>query len=131
MPFEERAHLSQLRRSASFKGQIPVAATELGPELIQFYNQAVKKRQTKLSTLAEYWDRLVPQLLAERCALQTFHRGTLVVIVDSAVHLYDLKQLLLAGLEQQLLLACRGSGLKKINLKLGQWRDETGRPDFG
>jgi len=42
------------------------------------------------------------------------------VIVDSAPHLYELKQLLLAGLEQQLLLACAVSGLRKINLKPGR-----------
>ena len=44
----------------------------------------------------------------------------LTVIVDSSAHLYELKQLLLAGLQQQLLLACKSTGLKKITLKPGR-----------
>ena len=45
--------------------------------------------------------------------------GTLTVHVDSSAHLYELRQLLLAGLQDQLLLACAGNGLKKITLKRG------------
>jgi len=51
------------------------------------------------------------------------HRGTLMVLVDSSSHLYELKQLLLAGLDQQLLLACKSTGLRKISLKAGRWYD--------
>jgi hypothetical protein len=40
----------------------------------------------------------VPELLNDHCALESFSRGTLVVIVDSSSHLYQLKTLLLAGL---------------------------------
>ncbi len=40
-------------------------------------------------------------------------------------HLYELKQLLLAGLEQQLLLACKAAGLRKINLRPGRWYDAS------
>jgi hypothetical protein len=31
--------------------------------------------------------------------------------------------LLLAGLEQQLMFACKNTGLRKINLKPGRWHD--------
>jgi hypothetical protein len=66
----------------------------------------------------------VPELLNDHCALESFSRGTLVVIVDSSSHLYQLKTLLLAGLQQQLLVACGSAGLKKISLKLGRWYDD-------
>ena len=52
--------------------------------------------------------------------------GQLTVLVDSSPHLYELKQLLLAGLQKQLLVACKAAGLRKIHLKLGRWYDTTG-----
>ena len=42
---------------------------------------------------------------------------------------YELKQLLLAGLQQQLLLACSSSGLRKIALRRGRWYDGEGPSD--
>ena len=38
--------------------------------------------------------------------------------------MYDLKQLLLAGLEKQFLAACKSQGLRKIALKSGRWYEE-------
>ena len=52
------------------------------------------------------------------------------MIVDSAPHLYQLKQLLLAGLEVQMLAACRGAGLRRITLKRGRWYDDRGEARF-
>lgn len=43
------------------------------------------------------------------------------MLVDSSSHLYELKTLLLKGLQQQLLIACKTAGLKKINLRPGRW----------
>ncbi len=97
------------------------AFDKLGPEMIRFFKQSVQKRQTKLGKIAECWDRLVPETLIEHCALESLTRGSLVVIVDSSSHLYELKQLLLAGLQQQILLACKSTGLRKITLKPGRW----------
>ena len=65
--------------------------------------------------------RLVPEKLAEHCALESLHRGALVVMVDSASHLYELKQMMLGGLENQLKLACSSAGLRKVTLKPGRW----------
>src|SRR5688500_13558375 len=87
------------------------AAKWLGTEMVSFFKNSVQKRQGKLGKIAESWSALVPELLNEHCALEGLSRGTLVVIVDSSAHLYELKQLLLAGLEQQLLLACGSTGL--------------------
>ena len=59
----------------------------------------------------------------------------LTVLVDSSSHLYELKQLLLAGLQQQLLLACNAAGLRKITLKPGRWYEgdapDGRKPRFG
>ena len=127
MPFsrdDERLVAAQLRRVAAVKRTSPYDANPLGPELVGFFKHSVQKRQTKLGKIAECWGRLVPEMLLEHSALEGFSRGTLSVVVDSASHLYELKQLLLAGLQQQLLLACSSAGLKKITLKRGRWYDD-------
>jgi hypothetical protein len=122
-----RTEDAELRRLARVKGQpAPPAANLLGPAMVGFFKNSVQKRHTKLGAIAECWARLVPELLNDHCALESFSRGTLVVIVDSSSHLYQLKTLLLAGLQQQLLVACGSAGLKKINLKLGRWYEDGG-----
>jgi hypothetical protein len=120
------AELTRLHRVKQSKLQ-PTAA--LGPEMVSFFKQSVSRRHTKLSKIAECWGALVPETLNDHCALESLTRGSLAVIVDSSSHLYELKQLLLAGLEQQLLLACRSSGLRKITLKPGRWYDDGGAGD--
>ena len=115
------AELSRLHR---VKQGRPPAQTALGPEMISFFKQSVEKRHTKLAKIAECWGALVPETLNDHCALESLSRGSLTVIVDSSSHLYELKQLLLAGLEQQLLLACKSAGLRKITLKPGRWYDD-------
>ena len=67
----------------------------------------------------------MPELLERHCALESFHRGQLTVLVDSSPHLYELRQLLLSGLEKQLKIACKSAGLKKITLTPGRWYDAT------
>jgi hypothetical protein len=96
----------------------------LGPEMVSFFKQSVAKRHTKLAKIAECWGSLVPETLNDHCALESLSRGSLTVVVDSSSHLYELKQLLLAGLEQQLMLACQSAGLRKITLKPGRWYEE-------
>jgi len=118
----------ELRRLDHHKRIDRPAGEPLGPEMIGFFRQSVEKRHTRLGKIAECWGRLIPETLSEHCALESYHRGTLNVIVDSSSHLYELKQLLLAGLQQQLLLACRSAGLRKINLRPGRWYD---LPDDG
>ena len=116
---------ADLRRLARVKHSAPSPIDALGPAMVSFFKQSVQKRQTRLAHIAECWGRLVPELLNEHCALEGFtaKSGTLTVVVDSASHLYELKQLLLAGLEQQLLLACSASGLRKVVLRRGRWYD--------
>jgi hypothetical protein len=118
-----------LQRLQRFKQSGPRPTDKLGDQMITFFKQCVSKRQTKLGKIAENWARLVPESLSVRCSLESLNRGTLTVLVDSSSHLYELKQLLLAGLQQQLLLACKAAGLRKIVLRHGQWYrgDEEGK----
>ena len=118
--------LPRLARVKALPSPLP---DPLGPALIAFFKTSVQRRQTKLQKIADCWAQLVPGLLNEHCALEGLSRGTLTVLVDSASHLYELKQLLLAGLEKQLLAACTGAGLKKIVLRRGRWYDGHGGAD--
>jgi Dna[CI] antecedent DciA-like protein len=122
MAGEQPATLEELRRLSKHKSST-IKTASLGPEMVEFFKHSVAKRQGKLLQLAESWSRLVPQTLSEHCALDSFHRGALVVLVDSSAHLYEMKQLLLAGLQDQLLLACSAAGLRKITLRPGRWYD--------
>jgi Dna[CI] antecedent, DciA len=114
---DDRVALTRIQRAK----QLPaVAQSTLGEEMIGFFEQTVRQRQTKLSRIAAVWVALVPESLSDHCALHGLNRGTLTVRVDSASHLFELNQLLLAGLQNQLLLACRSSGLRKITLRPGR-----------
>ena len=121
------AHRSEttLRRLARVKRKDPPPFEALGAEMVAFFKQSVEKRNAKFSKIANCWTQLIPETLAEHCALESFSRGTLVVLVDSASHLYELKQLLLAGLQQQILLVCASAGLRKINLRAGRWYEQA------
>ena len=115
--------VTELRQLHRHKSRVEPLANPLGPELIDFFKQSVTRRQTKLVKVAESWSNLVPGILNEHCALESFSRGTLTVMVDSSSHLYELKQVLLSGLEKQLLFACKAAGLRKITLRPGRWYD--------
>jgi len=112
--------LADLQRLSEVKRINRRAGEPLGPEMVSFFKQA-ERRQNKFGKIGECWSKLIPDAFNDHCALESFHRGTLTVLVDSSAHLYELKQLLLAGLQQQLLLACKSAGLRKINLKPGRW----------
>jgi hypothetical protein len=115
--------LQRLHRVKQLKRPEMIA---LGPEMLSFFKTNVQKRQSKLKVIAECWSRLIPESLLDHCALEGFSAGTLKVIVDSSPHLYELKQLLLSGLQKQLLIACKSTGLKKISLKSGRWYEGEG-----
>ena len=108
-----------LHRLTTFKQSRKDPAALIGPELLHL-NDEVQKRNKKMGKVTDVWLQLVPEHFNDHCTLEAFNRGTLTVAVDSSAHLYELKQLLLSGIEKQLLLACKGAGLRKINLKLGQ-----------
>ena len=125
----ERSSDRELRQLDHYKRGPAQPEPLIGPEMVAFFKQSVQKRHTKLSQIAECWGRLVPEALNEHCSLESYSRGSLCVIVDSSSHLYELKQLLLAGLQQQLLIACKSAGLKKITLKPGRWYEGNEQGD--
>lgn len=116
----QREAEAQLRRLTHFKAPPPGRVGPLGPEMISFFQQSVQKRHTKLGAITQTWVALVPESLQDHCALVGLTRGSLTVLVDTAAHLYELKQLLLCGLEKQLLLNCKRAGLRKIVLRRGR-----------
>ena len=131
--YDERLRELELKRVVRLKTIHHKSAEPIGPQLISFFKHSVQKRQTQMSKIAEVWAKLVPDLLNDHCALESLTRGSLIVLVDTSSHLYELKQLLLAGLQQQLLLACKAAGLRKITLKPGRWYDDGNadhRPRF-
>lgn len=123
--FEHYQKEMQLRRLVAAKGAVHAMGGKLGAEVVQFFKHSVDKRQRKFGKIAKCWEALVPEKLAEHCALESLHRGQLTVIVDSSSHLYELKQMLLEGLERHLILACQSAGLRRVVLKPGRWYEGT------
>jgi hypothetical protein len=120
---------AELRRLHHFKSARTESARLIGPGLIEFFKQSVEKRQGKLERIGTALSTLIPSTLLEHCCVESLNRGTLIVLVDSASHMYELKQLLLAGLEKQVMLACKSAGLRKIMLKSGRWYSGDGPTD--
>lgn len=114
MPADELAKLSK------WKSTQRRPTDRLGDEVISIFKQDIEKRQKKFGKIGLAWIELVPESLQTHAELSALSRGTLTVIVQGASHLYTLKQAMLAGLQEQLLVACRSEGLKKIALKAGR-----------
>ena len=114
-PFVE---LQRLQNNKQFR---PKPAERLSADLVSFFKQVVEKRQGKLGKIAEAWQSMIEEGLCDHCALESLHRGTLTVVVDSSAHLYQLKQVLLSGVEKKMITQCKSAGLRKISLKPGRW----------
>src|SRR5437868_6455359 len=114
MPPDDREQLLDLARQQKWKGSRRYDPPMLGDQAVELFNTQIKKRQAKFGKLSDAWEQFVPPMLTEHAYLASFVRGTLTIYVDSSSHLFELKQLMLAGLENQLMAACRGSGLKKL-----------------
>ncbi|MCS7032374.1 MAG: DUF721 domain-containing protein [Phycisphaerae bacterium] len=109
------------RRLVRHKRPPALPVKPIGADLVEFYKKDIQRKQTRLSHIATVWQQLIPETLIAHTCLESFHAGTLKVLVDSSPHLYELKTVLLAGLQQQILLACRPVGLRRITLKPGRW----------
>ena len=121
-------HIDQanLKRLSRVKRTDRAPAPNFGADLVTFFKHSVQKRHTKFGSISDCWSTLIPSTLLEHTALESFTRGTLAVLVDSSSHLYELRTLLLSGLQEQILLACRSNGLRKITLKHGRWYSGDG-----
>jgi hypothetical protein len=122
--------LANLRRLDAAKRDGSVTGSSLGEAVALLFHQQVDKRHTKIGVVAEVWSRVVPDSLQEHACIESLSRGRLTVLVDTAAHLYQLRQLMLAGLEKQILVGARGSGVRRIALKRGRWYDDDGNDCF-
>jgi Dna[CI] antecedent, DciA len=118
---EHHSEIAELRRLSRVKQPRPLAAEPLGPALLGFFEKSVQKRQPKLRGISDAWTAQVPDGISRHCSLESFSRGTLTVIVDTAAHLYELKQLMLQGLQKRLIDECKAIGLRKVLIKRGRW----------
>ena len=92
----------------------------LGQPLAFLMKHTLAGRVRKLGRLAEIWDDLIPEDIRDHTALESFSRGVLTVIVDSAPHRYQLRMLLDGGLRRQIQAHFRGE-LNKIRLVPGRF----------
>jgi hypothetical protein len=118
-PFPRTPQDALLARLARIKSQPTTAPKRLGDAAVEYFNSSVRRRLDGLSRISTQWESIIPQSVNQHCILESFSSGTLRVSVDSSAHLYLLKQLLLAGVQQQIIEACRGSGLRRIVLRAG------------
>jgi hypothetical protein len=111
--------------------QVAETVAPLSAPLAVLMKRTLGKRVRQLSQLASVWDEVIPRHIREHTALESYSRGTLTVVVDSAPHRFELQTLLNAGLKSQLQerLACP---LDKVRLVPGQFYsvDVEGMPRY-
>ncbi len=103
-------------------------AIHVGQPLAVLMKHTLAKRVRQLARLAEIWDDLLPGTVREHTALESFRRGVLTVIVDSAPHRFQLRTLLTGGLLKELQARFSGA-LGRVRLVPGQFSsvDVAGR----
>lgn len=80
----------------------------------------LSRKVKQLGQLARAWDEIIPEQIAEHTALESFSRGVLTVMVDSAPHRFQLRTLLDGGLTD-VLRRRFGGALNKVRLLPGQF----------
>ena len=102
-------------------------AVPLAHPLAILMKHTLGKKVRQIGRLAEAWDEVIPQPLADHTALESLRAGTLTVIVDSAPHRFQLRQLLDGGLLAELRSRFSGA-LNKVRLVPGNLceMDEAG-----
>jgi hypothetical protein len=93
----------------------------LGQPLASLMKHTLAKKVRQLSRIAELWDEFIPESLRDHTALESFHRGVLTVLVDSAAHRFQLQTLMDGGLIDRLRGAFPG-GLDKVRLVLSHFQ---------
>ncbi len=104
----------------------------LSEPLAVFMKQTLAKRVKQLGQLSAIWDEVVPQPIQDHTALDSFQRGVLTVLVDSASHRFHLQTLLTGGLMKEIQERFEGA-LNKIRLVPGQFYSvdlETGQKRY-
>lgn len=106
-------------------------AAHLSLPLTILLKHTLAKRVRQLGRLAEIWDEVIPEEIRDHTALESFNRGTLTVLVDSAPHRFQL-QTLLAGYLKREIQARFSGAINKIRLVPGQFYsiDLAGAPRY-
>ena len=94
-------------------------AVPLAQPLAILMKHTLGKRVRQIGRLAGAWDEVIPRPLADHTALDSFRSGTLTVVVDSAPHRFQLRQLLDGGLLGELRARFSGA-LDKVRLVPGK-----------
>lgn len=103
----------------------------LAEPLAMLMKHTLGKRFKQLGAVAEAWDECIPDDIREHTALESYHRGTLTVMVDSAAHRFQLEMLLRGGL-QHVLAERVNAPLNKVRIVPGRFYsiDLDGRPRY-
>ena len=107
-------------RTVWLQRQIDDRCVPLGQPLAFLMKHVLAKRVRQLGQLARVWDAVLPAAIRDHTALESFNRGVLTVLVDSAAHRYQLQVLLTGGLMSEIRARFSGA-LNKIRLVPGQF----------
>jgi len=119
-------------RTVWLQRQFDDRVLHLSQPLNTFMKYTLAKRVRQLSDLAEAWDEVIPDEIREHTALDSFQRGVLTVIVDSASHRFQLQTLLAGGLTREIRARYSGA-MNRIRLVPGQFYsvDISGQRRYG
>lgn len=104
----------------------------LSEPLAVLMKHKLAKRVKQLGQLGTIWDEMVPHPIQDHTALDSFQRGVLTVLVDSASHRFHLQTLMTGGLMKEIQQRFVGA-LNKIRLIPGQFYSvdlETGQKRY-
>ena len=106
-------------------------ASQLGQPLASLMKYTLAKRVRQLGKLAAVWDEVIPDTIREHTALESFQRGVLSVMVDSASHRFQLQTLLAGGVMREIQARFPGA-VNRIRLVPGQFYsvDVSGSPRY-
>ncbi len=110
---------AQLRTIWQQKRPYDTTAALAGPLSILMKHK-LAKRVKQLGQLGAIWDEVIPDQLREHTALESFNRGTLTVMVDSASHRFQIQSVLNNGLTAEIRTRFSGA-LNRIKLIPGQF----------
>ena len=110
--------------------QRPLRATALAAPLGMLMKRTLGKRVKQLGALSEAWDELLPEGLQDHTAMETFARGVLTVMVDSAAHRFQLQTLLEGGLLKESGPAARRRSIRSASCR-GSSTAPTSKPASG
>ena len=100
----------------------------MGTAVNRFVITQVIPRQKKLRQLGQAWSELLPEELLQHSCLESFRRGQLKILVDSAAHYAELNIIVRDGLIDEIRQKCPQLPVSRIKLVRGQWyrQDEQG-----